>query len=687
MSEPLRILLLEDNPTDAELITATLESEGLTCECHRVVTREQFSAHLNHPYDLILSDYSLPGFGGIDAQQIALERRPDLPFVFVSGTMGEEVAIERLKAGATDYVLKHRLGRLTGAVRRALAEAQNRKERDRARAEVSRLNAELEQRVADRTNQLAQANTELARREWELRKATAFLDSIVENLPAVVFVKDARYRRYVRFNRAGEELIGKRSEEVIGHTDHEIFPAAIADAFARTDLDALQGRGPVNGTDEVLATEAKGVRVLHTKKIPILGAQGTPEYLLGIAVDITERQHAEEAVRLARLEAERANQAKSKFLSRMSHDLRTPLNAILGFAQLLESEASQSPEQLDNVRQILKGGEHLLVLINEVLDIARIETGHVSLSIEPLDVSGILQEVLELMRPLAAARQISLTIDDDPHGWCVRADPQRLRQIFVNLVGNAVKYNSQGGDVRISGGRSNGRIRIRVSDTGPGIPPGKVSRLFQPFERLGAELGTIEGKGIGLTVAKGLVEAMEGAIGVESPASGATFWIELPAADDPAGRTSARRPADSASLHGAGTVLYVEDNAANVRLVERLLSRRPGVRLAVAGEGEGGIMAAIREQPDLILLDLHLPDSSGEEVLQRLLSDPRTARIPVAVLSADATQAHSDRLLRAGAKAYLTKPLVLATLLELIDTHLGAPGAARPSTQASHQQA
>lgn len=523
----LRILLVEDSPADAELIAATLVQDGVACDCDRVATRDTFLARLDGPYDLIVSDFSLPAFDGITAQEIARRRRPDLPFVFVSGTMGEEVVIERLKAGATDFVLKHRLARLPGAVRRALQEARDRKERDRAREEVRRLHAELEQRVEERTHQLAEA----------------------------------------------------------------------------------------------------------------------------------------------RREAERANRAKSEFLSRMSHDLRTPLNAILGFAQLLDTDPSLGDEQIENVRQILKGGSHLLELINEVLDIARIEAGLLALSIEPLQVSEVLSEVVDLMRPLASARRVSVAVHLN-HDLQVLADRSRFRQILLNLLGNAVKYNRVGGDVRVTAERVAGRIRIRVSDTGPGIPEGKRALLFQPFERLGAERDTVEGTGLGLAVAKGLVEAMSGAIGIEVPAAGATFWIDLPEAE----RQPSPEEGDGDPVQRErGTVLYIEDNRLNVRLLERLLGRRPNVRLVTAANGADGIALAVQEKPSLILLDLHLPDISGEDVLRRLRSDPRTAQIPIAVLSADAIQSQRDRLMRTGVQAYFTKPLVLASLLELIDTYLQPP--------------
>jgi PAS domain S-box-containing protein len=657
----LRILHLEDDSADAALIQRALTKDGIHGAIVRVTSKREFIDAIETPCDLILADYALPGFDGVSAQRLARDRRPDVPFVFVSGTMGEEFAVDRLKDGATDYVLKQNLSRLPAAVRRALQEAAERRAVRAAQAEVTRLNGELESRVAERTAQLAAAN--------------AFLDSIIENLPDMIFVKEARSLRFVRLNRAAEQMLGLDREALLGRSDAEVFSSELADAFMAADRRVL-GSGSVEDiAEEVVSTATRGTRLFHTKKIPVMNAtSGEAEYLLGISRDITDQRAAEEAVRSARAEAERASRAKSEFLSRMSHDLRTPLNAILGFAQLLEMEALTT-EQADNVRQILKGGRHLLGLINEVLDIARIEAGHLSLSSEPVGVADAANQVVELVKPLAQPREIAVVIADgvDPAVY-VHADRQRLMQILMNLVGNAVKYNRDGGRVQLSWSLAGDRVRVSVADTGAGIPPEKLSLLFHPFERLGADQTPIEGTGLGLAVSKGLTEAMGGSIGVSSAIDqGSTFWIELPrtvpalSADSGASPTAMEREPS-----GSGTVLYVEDNRSNVRLLERLLARRGGVRLLTTASGEEAVAIAATDTPNLILLDLHLPDIGGEEVLRRLWSDPRTRPIPVAVLSADATVKQSRRLLAAGAVAYLTKPLDLKALLKLLDETLPA---------------
>jgi PAS domain S-box-containing protein len=652
----LRFLHLEDNPMDAELVAVTLSSEGVDCELVRASSRDQFVEALDHAsYDLILSDYSLPGFDGLTAYAIVRGRRLDVPFIFVTGTMGEEVAIDCLKNGATDYVLKHRLTRLVPAVRRAIDESRNRRERAAAEEEIRRLNTALQ--VA-----LGQANT--------------FLDSIFENLPDLVFVKDARDLRFVRLNRASQATLGVDRTELLGRTISDVFPPSVAKIYEAADRSAIGGGVVVEIPEEIVPTRTRGPRVFSTKKIPIRDADGEIRYLLDISQDITERRTAEESARLSKLEAERANRAKSEFLSRMSHDLRTPLNAVLGFAQLLEFDLLP-PEQADSLQQILRGGRHLLELINEVLDIARIESGHLSLSLEPVSVAEVIRHAADLIHSLASARGISVHVDVETVATrFIRADRQRIRQVLLNFLGNAVKYNREKGSVLVKATAESGdRIRIAITDTGAGIPQDKLALLFQPFERLGADLGPVEGTGLGLAVAKGLTEAMGGRIGVTSTVDhGTTFWVELPevagleaaAAAEPVTVILAATP----SAEPEGTILYVEDNHSNVRLLERLLGRRRAIRLITASRGIDGIELAMREQPDLILLDLHLPDLPGEEVLRRLWADPRTRPLPVAVLSADATPAQRQRLLAAGAVEYLTKPLDINQLLRLVDERL-----------------
>jgi signal transduction histidine kinase/CheY-like chemotaxis protein len=375
-------------------------------------------------------------------------------------------------------------------------------------------------------------------------------------------------------------------------------------------------------------------------------------------------------LQLARREADRANLAKSEFLSRMSHDLRTPLNAIMGFAQLLDLDGL-AEDQADSVLHILRGGEHLLSLINEVLDIARIESGHLTLSLEPVSVADAVDHAVDLIRPMAAKRRIAIT-SNAARGIYVFADRQRLNQILLNLLSNAVKYNRAGGNASVRAGVEGDQVRIDVIDNGAGIPPEKLALMFTPFERLGAEQTGIEGTGLGLALAKRLAVEMKGTLTVESQVDhGTVFHVTLPRCEGHGAHEPVAPPAVIATAAYTGSVLYIEDNASNVVLMERLLARRPGVRMKHAQDGQSGLEMLKGAKPDLVILDLHLSDMPGEEVLRRIWSDPSTRDVPVAVLSADATRRSQQRLRASGAIAYLTKPFDVVAVLRLVDEVVG----------------
>jgi signal transduction histidine kinase/ActR/RegA family two-component response regulator len=370
----------------------------------------------------------------------------------------------------------------------------------------------------------------------------------------------------------------------------------------------------------------------------------------------------------ARLEAERANAAKTAFLSRMSHELRTPLTAVLGFAELLEMDELDD-SQRDSVRHIRNAGRHLLTLINEVLDISRIESGHLAVSNEPLELGTVLTEAVTLIRPLAEERGIAVSAFCPP-GVFVKADRQRLTQVLLNLLSNAVKYNREQGRIDVVCEVADGRARLSVADTGMGIAPALLPRVFNAFDRLGAEQTAVEGTGVGLTLSKGLVEIMGGTLTLHSElGAGTTFTIELGLA--PADAPQVRTPAAVAGIDELEelppvSVLYVEDNAANIDLVAGLLARRPSVRLITTMQGRLAVDLARTHRPDLVLLDLHLPDLNGEEVLRRLREDSETADLLVVMLTADATPGQERRLRALGADDYLTKPLDFARVGQLL---------------------
>jgi CheY-like chemotaxis protein/two-component sensor histidine kinase len=363
----------------------------------------------------------------------------------------------------------------------------------------------------------------------------------------------------------------------------------------------------------------------------------------------------------------------------MSHELRTPLNAVLGFGQLLQRRLADT-DNADAIRHILKGGRHLLDLINDVLDIARIEAGEMSLSTESVALQELVAETIDLLHPLAAETGVTLHADGGPAEDHVLADRQRLRQILLNLLSNAIKYNHIDGDVWVAWRATNGHVAVTVRDNGQGIPLEHQERLFTPFDRLGAEASGIEGTGIGLALTRALAEMMGGTIGVESaPGQGSTFTVNLVSAPAP-GATAAGlsdvETADRDETSGGprATLLYIEDNAPNVLVVEELLKLRPEWKLVHAATGSLGIELALAQRPDLVLLDLHLPDLAGREVLAELKRHPQMRTVKVVILTADAHAGLSRQLTMAGAGGYLTKPFDIDDVLAHLDEALESKG-------------
>jgi len=411
---------------------------------------------------------------------------------------------------------------------------------------------------------------------------------------------------------------------------------------------------------------------------------GRLQGVFAAARDITERKRLDQALldknaqlESAKMVAERANLAKSDFLSSMSHELRSPLNAILGFAQLMESGSPlPTPSQKASIDQILQGGWYLLELINEILDLALIESGKLSLSLEPMSLSEVLLDCQAMIEPQAQKSGIRMGFPRGDAPYFVKADRTRVKQVLINLLSNAIKYNRAGGTVDVTCANSAKRIRISVQDTGEGLSPEKLAQLFQPFNRLGQEASAEEGTGIGLVVSKRLVELMGGEIGAVSTVGvGSVFWVELNLAAAPqlaAGTDELLAPHQVRVPHDAAlrTLLYVEDNRANMQLVEQLIGRRSDMRLLSAGDGTRGISLARIHQPEVILMDINLPGISGIQALKILREDPATAHIPVLAISANAMPHDIKKGLEAGFFRYLTKPIKVNEFMEALDRAL-----------------
>jgi len=489
-------------------------------------------------------------------------------------------------------------------------------------------------------------------------------------------------------------LTGCTRDELIGapfknyFTDPERAEAAIKRVLSEKNV-----------TDYELTAHARDGKetVVSYNAATFYNADGKLQGVFAAARDITERKRLDQVLQdknaeleSARFVADKANLAKSDFLSSMSHELRTPLNAILGFAQLLEvGSPPPTAAQIVRLHQIIKAGWYLLELINEILDLAVIESGKLSLSREPVSLIDVMRESQAMIESQARQHGIHVTFLPFDHTWFAHADRTRVKQVLINLLSNAIKYNREHGTVEVACTASTPeRIRISVKDSGAGLPPEKLVQLFQPFNRLGQETGAEEGTGIGLVVTKQLVELMGGTIGVESTVGvGSEFWVELIRDVTPQLSDGHTMPAELVPKFRGGaaqrTLLYVEDNPANLMLVEQIIEGHPHVRMLGASDGNRGIALARAHRPDVILMDINLPGISGYQVLKILREDPATARIPVLAISANAMPRDIEKGMEAGFFRYLTKPIKVNEFMEALDSALelaetGLDGAAMP---------
>jgi PAS domain S-box-containing protein len=484
--------------------------------------------------------------------------------------------------------------------------------------------------------------------------------------------------------------VNKQMEALTDCTRDELIGAPFKNYF--TDPDRAEAAiklvlGKKKVTDYELTVQARDGKktVVSYNATTFYDRDRKLQGVFAAARDVTERKRFELALQENNIElenaksvAEKANLAKSDFLSSMSHELRSPLNAILGFAQLLEStDPLPTVSQKESITQILQAGWHLLKLINEVLDLAVVESGKVSLSPEPVSLPEVISECQAMMEPQAQQRGVSMTFPHFDLPCFVHADRTRVKQVLINLISNAIKYNRPQGTVAVtctSAGPE--RIRISVKDTGAGLPPEKLEQLFQSFNRLGQEVRGEEGTGIGLVVSKRLVELMRGSIGVESNVGiGSVFWIELLLTTAPAlviedNGSAGIAPVPVPATARKRTLLYVEDNPANMKLVEKLIAQRPDIHLLSAVNGTLGIEIARTSSPDMILMDINLPGISGIEAMKILREDPATAHIPIVALSANAMPRDIEKGMEAGFFRYLTKPIRVKEFMDTLNMAL-----------------
>jgi PAS domain S-box-containing protein len=526
-----------------------------------------------------------------------------------------------------------------------------------------------------------QVEAEQKKLDQRLRDQQFYTRSLIEsNIDALITTDPSGIITDV--NKQMEALTGCTRDELIGAPFKNYFTDPER-AEAGINL-VLREKKVTNYELTARARDAK-TTVVSYNATTFYDRDRTLQGVFAAARDVTERKRFEQTLQETNVElegakalAEKANLAKSDFLSSMSHELRSPLNAILGFAQLMESESPRpTPSQKESIDQILQAGWYLLELINEILDLAIIEAGRLSLSLEPVSLVEVMLECQTMIEPQAQKASISMTFPRLDIPYFVKADRTRVKQVLINLLSNAIKYNRGQGTVEVKCTEgAPGRVRISVKDTGAGLPPEKVAQLFQSFNRLGQEGSAEEGTGIGLVVTKRLVELMGGAIGVESTVGvGSEFWVELISDVAPGLAVDGAEPTTVPEPQVPGvprlrTLLYVEDNAANMRLVEQLIARRPDLRLLSAQDGSLGIALARAAQPEVILMDINLPGISGIEALKILREDPATAHIPVVALSANAVPRDIAKGLEAGFFRYLTKPLRVDAFMDTLDLAL-----------------
>ncbi|WP_375475158.1 response regulator [uncultured Nostoc sp.] len=645
----LRFLLLEDSLLDAELAQAILTEGGINCQLIRVETGADFLAALeSETFDLILSDYALPSFDGISALEIARNRTPEIPFIFVSAALGEELAIEALKNGATDYVLKQRLGRLVPSVQRALREAKERRQRQQA--------------------------------EESLQKSEAKYRRIVDTSYEGIWMIDSQART---------EFVNQRISQMLGYPAAEILGRSIFDFMDRADdtadeekLEWFKGEESDLKEGRLRCQDGSYIWTLISARA-ILNEQGECLGAIAMLTDITDRKRTEsERDRLlqleqrARAEAEAANRIKDEFLAVLSHELRSPLNPILGWAKLLQSRKFDEASLNKALKTIERNAKLQAQLIEDLLDVSRILQGKLSLNTIPVDLVSTIEAAMETVHLAAEAKTIEIETMLDPNMGKVLGDPARLQQVFWNLLSNAVKFTETEGKINVRLQRIDAQAQITVSDTGKGIHPDFLPHVFDYF-RQGDSTTTrrFGGLGLGLAIARHLIEMHGGTVGVESPGEeqGAIFTVRLPLIKDGAtsendtNTDSSTAAFPSSPLMGL-QVLVVDDNDDTRDFFSFVLEQFGAIVTAVAS-GDEALQALTQSKPDILLSDIGMPEMNGYMLMQQvrtLEAQLGGKQIPAIALTAYAGEINQQYALRAGFQQHIVKPVAPEELLTAI---------------------
>jgi signal transduction histidine kinase len=672
----MRILLVEDNALDADLVRRALGHEQPRVVLTRVPTLGQALAALDadaSAFDLVLLDLNLPDGSGLDLLAEIRRRRLPLAVLALTSLGDEDVVMAALRAGADDYLAKSDgfAERVAAGARAALASHREDLARHARRLRVwyvehNAADVDLTQR------HFAQAAPHLDL--WCVHAAAQALERLPPTPQDAAAEPGGPDVLLVDFRLAGDSgldlLKAVRVERGLD------LPVVLVTGQGNEDVAAMAMR--LGATDYVVKRDGY-LGALPTvienayHRVQARREQATLRRLNQSLERVVQERTAQLAA--AKEAAETANRAKSEFLARMSHDLRTPLNAVLGFAQLLELDPALAASRTapSQVRAVRGAGEHLLAMIDDLLDIARIEAGRIRLSMQPVDAAALLARCVALVEPLAAAAGVVVQVHPGTAPPPVLADPVRLRQVLSNLLSNAIKYNRAAGRVDCTLRADGAWLRIEVRDTGAGLDAGQLAALFRPYERVGAERGAVQGTGLGLVISRQLSEAMGGQLSVVStPGQGSCFTLSLPWAvvDTAAARAPDAPQTPRLADRPPRRVLYVEDDAVNALLMAQMFTLRDDLRLEVAADCKTALERIRHCRPDLVLVDLGLPDGNGLDVVRLLRAEPSTATLPFIAVTALARETDRQRALEAGCVGFLSKPLAVGALFAEIDQHL-----------------